>query len=329
MTAAVDITAAATLSTWDGQVSARLRSVIDEACRSLPSLRVPVLDMVAVAVPYRLLAMAVLAALTGDPMPALPVCVVSRLWWAGAETLDDMTDGQAHAGSTSRSLGEGLVAGVACLALLTQLVIDLEELAPDIRRDWQRELTGACLRSAEGQLTDLVPHDGDFSWGQVVASYRGKTGEPYARDAVMAARLATSDADALRGWRAFGALFGVLRQLHNDAASAGHDHDEDLMNGTRLLRIAHALEVCPPTRRPVLLDLRDRARSDPSARAELRRWLAEPTVADGYRGRVDAIRQQTCTLLDRLASPSPYRDLLHTLVHNSGHGAWSWQGAHR
>src|SRR6266550_9071879 len=123
MTAAVDITAAATLSTWDGQVSARLRAVIDEACGSLPSLRAPVLDMVAVAVPYRLLAMAVLAALTGDPIPALPVCVVSRLWWAGAETLDDMTDGQAHAaGSTGRPLGESLIAGAACLALLPQLV---------------------------------------------------------------------------------------------------------------------------------------------------------------------------------------------------------------
>ncbi|MFD5563405.1 hypothetical protein [Kitasatospora griseola] len=44
--------------------------------------------------PFRLLGMAVPGALTGDPRPAATVCAVSRLWWAEAEALDDLADGQ-------------------------------------------------------------------------------------------------------------------------------------------------------------------------------------------------------------------------------------------
>jgi hypothetical protein len=321
MSAAVDTPAATVLSAWQDQVFARLRASIDDACSTLPALREAVLDLVADTVPYRLLGMAVHAALTGAPAPAVPVCVVSRLWWAGAEALDDLSDGTSRPGRTPRPPGETLTAATACLVLLPQLVVDREELPDDVRRDWQRELIGSCLEAAEGQLTDMAVDDGDFSWSQVVASYRRKTGAPYARDAFMAARLATPDPQILHGWHAFGWLFGLLRQLHNDAVSTAPEYDEDLANGTRVLRLVYALEVCPPAQRDALLDLRERARTDTDARVLLRQRLDEPSVADGYRGRIDGMRQHACALIDHLAPPSSYRDLLHELVHRSYAGA--------
>jgi hypothetical protein len=327
MTTAVDAPPTTVLSTWEQQVTERLQTAVDGACSALPSLRATVLDLVAAdTVPYRLLGMAVHGALTGDPTAAVPVCVVSRLWWAGAEALDDLTDAGFGAGRPAHSLGQTLTAATACLVLLPHQVVDQTELPADVRRDWQRELTTACLDAAEGQLTDIAVHDGDFSWSQVIASYRNKTGAPYARDALMAARLATSDPRALRGWRALGWLFGLLRQLHNDAASATSEHDEDLANGTRVLRLAYALEACPPADRGILLELRERARTDRVARVELRRRLDEPPVADGYVARIGAMREHACALIDRLAPPSSYRDLLHTLVHTSSAAACQTTG---
>jgi hypothetical protein len=320
-TAISTTTAATTLSMWEDQVSARLRTAIDENCSTLPALRAAVLDLVADTVPYRLLGVGVHAALTGASAPAVPVCVVSRLWWAGAEALDDLSDGASGPDRSHRSRGETLTAATACLVLLPQLVVDREELPADVRRDWQRELTRSCLEAAEGQLTDMAVDDGDFSWSQVVASYRSKTGAPYARDTHMAARLVTPDPQILRGWHSFGLLFGLLRQLHNDAASGVSEYDEDLANGTRVLRLAYALEVCPPAQRDALLELRELARTDAVARAQLRRRLDESVVADGYRTRIEGMRQHACALLDGLAPPSSYRDLLHDLVHSSYAGA--------
>jgi len=309
------------LSTWEEQVSQRLHAVIDDACAVLPSLRAAVADLAVDDVPYRLLAMAVHGALTGNPAPAMPVCVMSRLWWSGAEALDDVADDPSGRGWSACSFGKTLTAATACLVLLPQVVLDREVLATEIRQDWQRELTMACLQAADGQLADLSEDDGDFSWSQVIASYRKKTGAPYARDAVMAARLTTADPQTLRGWRAFGSLFGLLRQLHNDAASATSEKDEDLANGTRILRLAVALELSRPAVREILLELRRRARSDPAARAELRHRLDEPGIANRYTARIDTLRQHACALLDRLAAPSSHRDLLHRLVHTSSAGA--------
>ncbi len=321
MSAAADSPASFVLSTWEAQVAAAVAAAVEDVGTALPYLGACVAGMTIGNVPYRLLPMAVLGALTGDPQPAVPVCVVSQLWWAGAEALDDLTDSGGLSGGADRSVAESLIGGVACLTLLPHAVVERSPLAADVRQDWIRELNHANLDAAEGQLTDLEPDDGGFSWAQVITSYRGKTGAPYARDAVMAARLATAEEEALRGWRAFGWLFGLLRQLHNDAASAASAQDEDLANGTRVLQLAHALEVCPAAARAELRNLREMARTDRAARAELRRRLSQPAFADGYTARIRGMSRRACQLLDELAPASHYRDLLHVLVHASASGA--------
>jgi len=108
----------------------------------------------------------------------VPVCVVSRLWWAGAEALDDLTDGTCGSGRPAHSVGETLTAATACLALIPQLVVDSAELPADVRRDWQRELTAASLQVAEGQLTDIAVQDGDFSWSRSSRATGGRPERP-------------------------------------------------------------------------------------------------------------------------------------------------------
>ena len=101
------------LPLWWDEVQRETRAAVGSACLHHPSLRRIVEAIVlkaeagyreagAAGFPqFRLFGMAVLGALTGDPRPAAPVCAAARLWWAGAEALDDLTDRQsALIGST-------------------------------------------------------------------------------------------------------------------------------------------------------------------------------------------------------------------------------------
>ncbi|MFE1318329.1 hypothetical protein [Kitasatospora phosalacinea] len=137
----------------------------------------------------------------------------------------------------------------------------------------------------------------------------------------MAARLATGHPVHLRAWRTFGELFGVMRQLANDAPYQDALLDADLANGTLTLLLADALENASPSEHRHLLHLRARARQEPHARTELRAALRTAQTVGTYTDRITALRRQACTLLDRLAPASPYRDLLHSLLHTSARQA--------
>ena len=263
--------------------------------------------------------MVVLAALTGDPEPALPVCLVSRLWWAGVDALDDLVDKPA-ASAPELSLQQVMVAATACIAL-PPVIPGLSSVPGQVQRDWEREIARASAAVAEGQLAEQLDVSEEASWARAMTSYRDKNGAAYARDAVMAARLATDDPAALRGWRAFGSVFGVLRQLRNDCHVPSPADDEDLANGVFTLELAHALQNAAPDRRANLQALRVRAQHEGPARAELRRALAEPDLARAYGTKVQAIGNRARLLLDELAAPSPHRALLHYWVNIAATGA--------
>jgi geranylgeranyl pyrophosphate synthase len=271
----------------------------------------------AAASPFRLLAPAVLGALTGSVEPAMPVCAVSRLWWIGAQLLDDLADGTPDRAGAGLSAGEAVLVGMACGTLLPLAIVDRQPLPEDVRRDWRASLIATSLHATAGQLDDLAGAREEPGWATVMARYRGKTGAPYGRDATMAARLSTSDDSVLRAWRVFGELFGVLRQLAND--NQPDSIAEDLANGTGTLLFVHALEVSAPSRRIRLVELREAARrGDGDALLDA---LQDPAIRDGYAERVTAIRRRGCALLDQLAPESPYRALLHTLLHASAGAA--------
>jgi hypothetical protein len=299
------------LGRWAERVTAELRQAVDAICGSESRLSRLIMALAnrERSQVHRLLAPMVLAALTGDPEPALPVCLVSRLWWAGVDALDDLVDGQAG-GTPGLSPQQVMVAATACIALPTAIP-GLWPVPGPVRRDWEREITRASAAAAEGQLAEQLAEPEEPSWARAMASYRDKNGAAYARDVVMAARLATDDPAALRGWRAFGSLFGVLRQLRNDREVPSPADDEDLANGVFTLELAHALELAAPDRRASLRELRARARHDPAARSQLRWALAEPDLAQPYDTKIRAMAGRARLLLDELAAPSPHRTLLH------------------
>ncbi len=259
----------------------------------------------------RFFGMGVLGALTGDPLPAVPVSVVSTLWWSGAEALDDLAD--SVSGAAVPALlppSELLVAAIACMELVPRNYIDAAELPAALRGQWSGEMLQASLAAAAGQLADIARDDEALTWARVMTAYVGKSGAAYAREAVMAAQLADAAPEALRGWRAFGQLFGVLRQLHNDNVECGPEDDEDLANGTPTLLLASTLEEASPALRSALLALRQAAMTDLDARAALRRTLLAPDATTGYLRRLAALHSTACSLLDELAAPSIYRDAL-------------------
>lgn len=300
------------LGQWNERVTAELQAAVDTICGPGSQLSGPIMALVnrEPCQAHRLFSLMVHAALTGDPEPALPVCLVSRLWWAGVDALDDLVDG--HAGrDQDLSPQQIMITATACIALAQAVP---GPVPGQVRRDWEREIACANVAAAQGQLAEQLAETDDPSWARAMASYRDKNGAAYARDAVMAARLATGDPAALRGWRAFGSVFGVLRQLRNDREVPSPAEDEDLANGVFTLELAHALENAAADRRASLQALRAQGRHDTAARSGLRRALAEPDLAQPYSAKIQTMGIRARLLLDELAAPSPHRDLLHQWV---------------
>ncbi|MGW2051734.1 hypothetical protein ACWCPF_42375 [Streptomyces sp. NPDC001858] len=265
-------------------------------------------------------------ALTGSAEPALPICVLSRLWWAGAETLDDAMDGQLDLRRTQLTPSSATVAAAACVMLLPQVLIARQDIPPSLSTVWTRELTRSGLASADGQLEDVAVADADHGWARVIVSYGGKTGAAYARDAAMSAQLAGATDEQIRGWRAFGKLFGVLRQSANDRAARTAQEDADLANGTRTLLLAHALEELPAPAADALLRAHADARHDATARQWVWDRLRHPDVSEGYNARIATIRRRLIDLVESLASTSPHRDALTWMVNASAR--YSYVSAH-
>ena len=267
---------------------------------------------------FRLMPVLILGALLGDPGLALPVCVVSRVWWAGAETFDDLTDGEFDAAATGLSAAQAAVASTACITLLPQAIVEQQDFPANIEADLGRILLAGSLHAANGQLEDLLVLMAETAtWERVLRSYVGKSGAPYARDMEFSARLAGADPAQLTRWRAFGRLFGVLRQLANDRASFTDQHDNDLANGTQTLLVAHAMTQLHSADAASLLALRDRARRDVDARRNLREALLTPAITVTYDERVETIRHKLSTALQALLHQSPSRDVMQWMIDTS------------
>jgi hypothetical protein len=261
----------------------------------------------------RLFGVAVLGCQDVDPIPAIPVGVVSTLWWAGAEALDDLADGYA-ADTLDRATVAAMPASIANLVVVPLEYIDSLRIDPALGSAWRRELLWSCRLAAEGQYAD-TSGAGIVEREHVLAGYRGKTGAAYARDAVMAARVqhpgTTCTADqTIAQWREFGMLYGILRQLHNDNSADAPEDNEDLANHTPTLRLAHAFTTSRPIGHPGLVRLRRAARTVPAARQELHDLLTSPDVTASYQRDVRGIHHQACRLLDSLGAAGHYRDVL-------------------
>ncbi|MGW0576958.1 polyprenyl synthetase family protein [Streptomyces sp. NPDC002920] len=300
------------------QLAPAVNSAVRTACADAPELERAVLALLETDAssgsPFRLLALPVHGALTGDVEPAVPVCVLSRLWWAGAEILDDVMDGQFDPRTAGLSAAAVTVASTACLTLLPQEIIVRQRFPDELKAAFGRELNRATIESADGQLADVAQDTTSDFWKRTMTGYAGKTGAAYGRDAAMAAMLAGRTEQEVRGWRVFGRLFGVLRQTANDRAPATAEQDADLANGTPTLLLAYALETLPPAEAEELGRAHAHAPRDAHARGAVWDRLRRPDVAAGYDRRIATLRQRSYELLQQLAAPSPHRDVIQWMV---------------
>jgi hypothetical protein len=301
-------------------VSTLARDAVGHVCGAEELLRwsvTQILDRDQVsASPFRLMPLAIAGACGLRPADAVAVGAISRVWWVGAETLDDITDGEFDSARMGMSAAQAMIACTACLSLIPHKTAEMYAPSARLAAAWTGELTSSSLLCAEGQLRDLARAEDAVSWKQAMRVYAGKTGAPYARDAAMAAMAAGLPGEQVHGWRSFGSLFGVLRQLANDRAGDGAD-SADVMNGTPTLLLGYVFEHLAGPGRDRLARLRKAAATDLAQRTLLHAQLAGAGLAVGYNGRIDAISGRLAALLDHLAAASRYRDVLQWMIRAS------------
>jgi len=159
------------------------RSAVMQACEDQRSLRDAVVKLLDTDASkesvFRLLPFAIFGAICGSPTSALPVCVLSRLWWAGAEALDDLNDGGFDHRETGLSVAAATVASAACITVLPQVVLAQHDFPPGLELDLTRELVDASVRSASGQIDDTSAQPGSCSsWAGVMRTYAGNRVHP-------------------------------------------------------------------------------------------------------------------------------------------------------
>ncbi|RMI32126.1 polyprenyl synthetase family protein [Nocardia stercoris] len=297
---------------------------VDEICRRHPQLGSAVIRLLRTDYKnssiHRLLPVPILGALTGETDPALPLCVLSRLWWTGADIFDDLNDGHFDPTRVGLSPGQATIAAVACMGLLPSALVAQQVTQPTaVRNAWIEQIADANLDAADSQLADISSAVDAGSVTDVLRNYAGRSGSACARDVAMTAELAGVTAAEVPLWREFGRRFGVLRQLANDRKSLLRDvrDDEDLANGTRTLLLAHALEGSTAQGRDEIHRVSDRARTDLAARAVLRDVLTHPDTTERYDAHVVEIGRQLKSTLVDLAAPSRHRAAVEWMIDES------------
>ncbi|MFJ3671081.1 polyprenyl synthase [Streptomyces sp. NPDC090106] len=308
------------LSHWGSLVTSRLKLELDFLTSRHPSIIETVSRLAdadsSVTSPYRLLPFAVAGALSRDENSAVPVAVLSRMWWLGAEVFDDLNDGKQPPEGPALSRSQATVVSTACLTALPSLIIKKLDVPEDLKRAWEQEYAESTLAAAESQFDDVSRRE-IRSWSDVMKIYAGKSGAPYGRDTALAAQSAGADESTTHSWRVFGRLFGVLRQLANDRAYADAREDEDLINGTWTLLQALAMEKLGPRQREELRALRLRALDSPSARLYVMECLRSAEVAGPYNRRLGALRSKLSRLNELLTEPSEHRDIIQWMIDES------------
>jgi hypothetical protein len=300
------------------KITAAVRPAIEVACGENTQLR-RAASILVDADPsqecvFRLLPFAV----TGrDATTPLLVGVISRVWWAGAETFDDLTDRSFDADALGLSRTEALLTSTACITLLPLAILRGHDLPSALELGLSRELTDTSLHAANGQLDDVSGSSDSPLWPRVVRSYVGKSGAPYGRDLAMTALLNGEGSGEVRAWRLFGQLFGMLRQMTNDRYGLSAPDNEDFRNGTRTLLLANAADCLPAVERADLIALHAQARHCADARQALLQRLTSAEVAATYDGRVRAVHEKLSVLLSQLLVPSDRRDLAQWMITSS------------
>lgn len=255
---------------------------------------------------------------TGEPGPAAPAAMAHLLWWVSARYLDDLSDAEtddAAAADAASDADSRLLSVIDIACHLSAEVLD-EACADDPARALRlRQELSRCWHSAiAGQLTDLTANPATSTVDEVLASYRGKTGAPYAMSAAMGAVLAGCDAPRVDAWREFGERFGVLRQLLNDRRDLVSGRNEDLRNATATYMLVRYLCSLSGAERAAAEKLLAECAGSPAARERLAARLTAPErlrdVAAAVKPLIDGLHES----VDQLGGRPKFSAGLHDLI---------------
>lgn len=231
----------------------------------------------------------VAVALGANPKKALPLCTASALWWIS-------TDADA--------------AGAQCGAMLAMRHLSAVGVPDSCKLVWFDEITRSTISAIE---TRLAGRGRLISRKNVLASHLGIAGAAYARDAAMAAHLAVDH--PVDEWRKFGALYGLLRQLHADHVSSTVDEDGNPRLLVPPLLASHAHRLSNSGVRTELTRLlREVPSGDSGRHALLRDLLRSPRAVAAYAHDLRGLHRRACAQLDALNATEEARTALRSTL---------------
>jgi geranylgeranyl pyrophosphate synthase len=231
-------------------------------------------EMAAVQMPFL-----VHAAIADDERPALPVAAACTLLYLGADLLDSMIDDELPPLWHIRDSAEAYLTAATLLGALPQLSIArLREQGTPPARLWTLAhlFADTVLTMNAGQHEDLLFSDlENVSLEDSRAVVERKSGSASALLARAGAILATEDPFTIQAYTAFGACYGIAKQLINDVWGIwGEGASQDLLNGRRTFPIVHALSTLRGEQREQLQRQLTVARESTEHHDEVRAVLA-------------------------------------------------------
>jgi geranylgeranyl pyrophosphate synthase len=217
------------------------------------------------------------AAITGDPLPASPLAVVTTLVYLGAGAVDDVADGECPAHWAGVPASQVELVGAFLLSALPQLALGRLPVSPATAMAMHEALARGLAEMFTGQLADLATaRSREVDPAVVEASVVAKGGGEYVMFARLAALLAGADAETVERCSSTGRAMGTAAQLASDCMDIFRsERSADLSNGTRSLPIALHLRSLVGQSRTRFLHLLDEAQHDRAAQAAVRRELLD------------------------------------------------------
>ncbi|PWT94362.1 MAG: hypothetical protein C5B54_00115, partial [Acidobacteria bacterium] len=225
--------------------------------------------------PYIHVPLLVYAGITGDDSGAIPVSGVALMIRIASKLYDDFMDGDLSEEWMDSPHHEIFDTVLTLACLLPYCVLADLDIKPANRLEMQQLLSESLLKMLAGQSQDLANKNQAFVSSQdVEASVIGKSGAAIALTAGLAAKLADAPLGVTRAYMDFGLALGVLNLVVKDIYEMFKDPEcRDLVQGTRTMQIALALEEMSDSERASFLELLEGARSKETARDRVRKEL--------------------------------------------------------
>jgi len=239
------------------------------------------------------------------------IAAVGALVWAGADLLDDWSDGDLK---TEWAPDRLVLAVLGTSAWVPQRAIASFDLEPQMGSRLHDLVGECCLEMAAGQRDDLLLGSTMAEPAAVEASVVGKNGAAQALYAGLGAIAGGASGKEVAHWRDFGRALGAVYQLTSDYQELFHDPEaRDLRAGRRTLFVALALEQAGDRRVELTRQL-EAAQRDPNAIEAVRAALRRGSVAKAWRAVLQRHVDSARRALDQVDGHAPWAARLRQVV---------------